>query len=1105
MASKSSLHEKYVKLDPREHVLLKPDMYIGSVMPDVAEMYTMNYDTNKFVKSSVLFIPGLFKIYDEIVANAIDHAIRLKNSDDPEPVKKIHVDINKETGEISIKNNGKGIEIAIHDVNKVYIPELLFGNLLTSSNYNQSEDRNGQGTNGIGCKACNIMSEWFKIETVDTYSNKSYSQTFENNMSIKKDPKIKTLKKKTEPYTQITFKPDYKRFGNSSGLSDDMYKVMEKRVYDICAVTDKDVNVYINKKKIECKSFSDYVKFYDAKILSYKNINNWDIAVASNDFSGFEQVSFVNGLLTINGGTHVKYVVDQLVKNISNHMKKIQVKPQNIKDHMNVFIKCNIPNPTFNSQSKESLTTPLNASAKKLDLPVIEQKSSFMTPIYTELKESINALFDKNMNKSAQKNDGKKKNKIYNMPKLDDATFAGGAKSKNCVLILTEGDSAASMALSGLSANARDIYGVFPLKGKIMNVKDSTAKKIVENDEITNLKKILGLESGKKYENCDDLRYGKILLMTDADTDGSHIKGLIFNLFHTLWPSLLKNCNFVTSMITPIIKAKNNKSELKFYNLVEYNIWKTQNANSLNKWHIKYYKGLGTSTNAEAKEYFKQMNVINYQFNSSQDDDSINLAFNKKMADDRKQWLSLYDKNNILAANDNHVSCSDFINKELIHFSNYDLERSIPSICDGLKISQRKILYSCFKRNLFKDEIRVAQLAGYVSEHSGYHHGEASLQSAIICLAQTFVGSNNINILLPNGQFGSRVHGGKDAGQPRYIHTLLSPIVPNIFIKSDANVLSFNDDDGILVEPTFYIPIIPMILVNGAIGIGTGFSTSIPCYNPIDIINIMKSKLNGDNKSKNKIHPYYKDFKGRIEYQNEAKRYVSHGIWKRISGTVVQITELPIGTWTFDYKTDLEALIEKIPEFKKYENKSAENIDIILHFSSSTYLDSIINGKFENIFKLVSSKGLNINNMYLFNEYGQIHKYNTVNDIIDDFYNIRLKFYDSRKRNIIYKFGQDRKTCSNKLRFILEVINKKINVFSLTKRALEDKLSSMMYDKKENSYEYLIKIPIYHFTTDKVKELQSELDIIDQNIKDVSLTSIESMWLTELDAFLAKI
>jgi len=394
------------------------------------------------------------------------------------------------------------------------------------------------------------------------------------------------------------------------------------------------------------------------------------------------------------------------------------------------------------------------------------------------------------------------------------------------------------------------------------------------------MKQILGLEAGKKYTQESvgkTLRYASVLFMTDQDLDGSHIKGLGLNLFQDQWNSLSTLPNFIGFMNTPILKAKKNGQEKLFYNDGEYNLWKEQN--DTKGWHIKYYKGLGTSTSKEFKEYFAHKKIVYFNHEGTSSDNVIDMVFNKKRSEERKDWLSGYDRNSYLDTNNTSVSYTDFINKELIHFSKYDCERSIPNLMDGLKISLRKILYSAFKKNL-TSEIKVAQFSGYVSEQSGYHHGEASLNAAIVGMAQDFVGSNNINLLLPNGQFGTRLQGGKDSASERYIFTQLSPLTRLIYRKEDDPILEYLEDDGFPVEPRFYVPIIPMILVNGGKGIGTGFSTDILSYDPLMLVEYIENLLKLENKDET-FTPFYKDFQGTC-VPLEGKKYIIKGKYTKI-------------------------------------------------------------------------------------------------------------------------------------------------------------------------------------------------------------------------------
>ena len=337
----------------------------------------------------------------------------------------------------------------------------------------------------------------------------------------------------------------------------------------------------------------------------------WEVVASLNPFVNFEHVSFVNGINTYQGGKHVEYITNQICKRVAamiKKKKKIDVKTVFIRENLMVFVKSIIDNPSFNSQTKENLTTNASKFGSKCEL-----SDKFMEGILKcgimEKALALNQLKDQ---KDLQKTDGKKQSKLRGIPKLEDANWAGTAKSAECCLILTEGDSAKTMA-TGLGIIGRDRYGVFPLKGKLMNVRDiKNVKKLQENDEINNIKKIIGLQAGKEYTSISELRYGRVMVLTDQDEDGSHIKGLLFNMFQT-WPSLFSRPGFLVGMLTPIVKAKKGSQSIDFYSLKDYNAWNELNGKGFT---TKYYKGLGTSTPAEAKEYFKNLKTVVYKGDS---------------------------------------------------------------------------------------------------------------------------------------------------------------------------------------------------------------------------------------------------------------------------------------------------------------------------------------------------------------------------------------------------------------------------------------------------------------------------------------------------------
>jgi DNA topoisomerase-2 len=1090
-------------MDPREHVLARPGMYIGSVEVDKTSMWVLNENKTEMMKKEVDYIPGLFKIFDEILVNVLDHIIRLKSETGTvKHVKEVSVNITPTS--ISVYNDGEGVDIYKHEVHGVYIPELVFGNMLTSTNYDDTTERVIGGQNGIGAKACNIYSKSFEIETVDPKRKLMYKQKFSKNMFDKSEPEVTKYTK--YPYTRVTFDPDFEKF-NMKELSPDMINLYMKRVYDVNSISNGNIKVNLNGEKLKASTFEKYVDMFIGSKSEHPRVSDvashdrWKIAATYSD-DGFQQVSFVNGISTIRGGKHVEYITNQITKKLSemiNKKKKANVKQQHIKEYLFVFVESTIVNPTFDSQSKETLTTPISKFGSKFEVD-----DKFIDKLYktgiVDKAINISSLTD---DKNSKKTDGKKRNTLRGIAKLDDANWAGTSKSKECTLILTEGDSAKTMAISGLSEVGRNKYGVFPLRGKVMNVKDMTQKRINENEEIANIKKIMGLESNKEYKDVSELRYGKIMIMTDSDVDGSHIKGLLFNVFQSMWPTLIKNDGFLNSMLTPIVKVKKGKTVKEFYCLTDYENWKKDLPNHQG-WEIKYYKGLGTSTNKEAKEYFKNMKYVTYKYDTTLSDESIDMAFNKKRSDDRKQWIYKYDRNDILDFGKQDVEYSDFINKELIHFSVYNLERSIPSICDGLKKSLRKILFCCFKRKLHK-EIKVAQLAGYVSEHGAYHHGEVSLQDAIVGMAQDFVGSNNINLLCPNGQFGTRIQGGKDSASPRYIHTQLNlPIVYALFHQDDQDILNYLEDDGHKIEPEHYLPILPLILINGTSGIGTGFSTNIPCYNPKDIIQNIKLLLEDENADLKEMLPWYRNFTGTIDDG------ASYGKYNRKDNTKIEVSELPIGIWTEDFKTHLESYIDKNPKIlKDYESHYTEkNVSFILIFYNKDITDSMFEikegqslTKFQQEFKMSNSRPLMTSNMHLYTSDGKIKKYENVLEIVREFYTVRLEAYKDRKKNLIDKITKEIIHMDSRIKFILDVIEERLKLMNAKKSFIQEYLENNNFPKQEDSYDYLIKMPIYNFTYEKKEELIKELKYKKDMLSQLESTNEKTMWLNDIKAF----
>ena len=1065
--------ESVQKLTHIEHVLKRPDSYVGPVELGSEPYWIL--DGDKFSKKNLKYSPALLKIFDEILVNAID-----RNSLHPKQVSSISVAIDKESGAVTIENNGPlgGIGVRMHEKEGLWNPELVFGHLLTSTNYDDTQKRIVGGRNGYGAKLANIYSTEFSVVIKDHETKQTYTQKWSKNMTVCDPPKIKKHSGSTSSVA-ITFSPEWKRFGMSK-MDDTIYSIFQKRVWDANICTTQNCKVKFNGEVLTKQNFEAYAKMHEGvEEVTCVNGDRWSVCIGPSE-NGMEQVSFVNGLCTNKGGTHVDHAANLIANGIIDEMaKNIKLKPQQVKNTFNIFVKATLENPTFSSQVKSECTSKSQSFGSKFEPP----KNFIKNVLKTGIADELLALSKFKEMKELQKSDGARKSKITGIPKLDDANKAGTAHSGKCTLIVTEGDSAKTLAVAGLSVVGRDHYGVFPLRGKCKNVRDVSVAQLTSNQEFNDLKKILGLQQGKEYTSVSELRYGRLMIMTDADNDGSHIKGLILNMIHYFWPSLLK-LNFVVSMVTPIIKATKGSQIKSFYTDSAFRTWYGDGKQG---WKIKYYKGLGTSTSAEAREYFKKIQDLTVKFDvDTMTDDSIVLAFDKKKADARKSWLlentaKDADQLEVPYGSVKQLDISDFVHKDLVNFSLADLKRSIAHMADGLKPSQRKVMYACFKKNL-KDEMKVAQLAAFVAEKSAYHHGEVSLADTIVKLANDYTGSNNINLLEPCGQFGTRLRGGKDASQTRYIFTKLTKEARKIFDPRDDAILNYLDDDGRPIEPDFYMPTLPMVLVNGTEGIGTGFSCYVPPFNPNDIKENIKRMLAGDEIVP--MRPWFRGFKGVVHKEEDT--WMMEGVWNW-SGRNIVVTELPPGRWTQDYKEYLDGLVEKKLIGGFVNNSTTEDV----HFEIMDYAGKDL------LKDLKLRKTFRVSNMHLFHPTKGIHKYESPEEILKDFVELRLDHYKKRKAHLIDVLEKRAEMCDHKSKFVSMVIEGRLVVFKRKKQDLEEEMSTM-FPKIDGNLDYLLNTKTVEYTEERVKALMDEAKQAKEDLEKMMKTSHVTMWKTDI-------
>lgn len=1029
------------RLSDVDHVLLRPDTYGGSLHPVEWE--------NTYLSTSgghnLEVIPMMYKMFDEILVNARDNISRGKTT---------KIEVSLDLKGFSITNDGKPIPISKNKEEKMWNPTLAFGYLRTSNNYDDSEERLTGGRNGYGAKLTNIFSKQFDVQIWDKRRSQGFHQTWTNNMKKTSSPTLQPIG--FINLTRVKCEIDLPRF-NCTEIPHDTMEMMKQRVRDV-AVCSK-AQITLNGETIG-SNIDDYLSHLCEDIIFRQENKRWKVVVGVSN-GEFTQQSFVNGIWTRKGGTHVDYIRKQLLKQLEPLQKKLKLKGYNIRNNLCIFVSCDLVNPTFDSQMKESCTLPVKKFGSELKIQKAFANAARTNQLFIR---KLEALSSKKEDKLLSKNDGRKLSNV-NVLKLTDARKAGTSESKKCTLILTEGDSANALALAGLSEVGSKYYGTYPLKGKILNGYNASNDKWSKNAVIQDVIQCLGLKHKKIYNNVNDLRYGSVLIMADQDVDGFHIRGLVFSLFSSHWQELLSIPGFIKVMRTPLVKAYRGKTLVKeFFNEETAQKYIEENPTL----RFKYYKGLGTSTSKEAKEYFKKLNM--YTFPMSGDPAILNKAFNDE--EESKKF-----RRDVVVTPPDYTKLIDtdgrtydlFIKGPWVEAARASNERSIPDLIDGLKPVQRKILDTMINRS--NTEIKVAQLGSMVAQKKHYHHGETNVGNAIVNMAQDFVGSNNLPYLVPAGQFGTRHKGGKDAASHRYIFTKLQDWVKLVFRDEDLPVLEYNYVDGHKVEPTNFVPIIPTLLLNGASGIGTGWATDIPAFNPKDVIHCVKTLLSVN--AVQYIKPWYNNFKGTLTEDTTSGSYTF------TSDTIV-VTELPVGLWTETFKDKLKKNEKYIVRYT--ENHTDTSIEFTIKCKDIKPEDLIVKLRLDN--QRIKK------NCVVFHENKLINT--EIQDIIVKHGEARYKLYEKRKAYQLEQYGLQIVEKENKKKFIHYALEGDIPITTSDYNRCVEKCRELHIDPK------YLDIRLRDITTDACEKLNREITELKNKKHELEITSIKDIWSIEL-------
>jgi|LakMenEpi03Aug12_release.lakeMendotaPanAssembly.Ray.scaffolds.fasta_scaffold00520_49 DNA topoisomerase-2 len=1182
-----------VSLEDREHLLLRPDTLCGSTKnaEHVCHVYVQHALNVPYVrgageeeegvakalsaapspqslvaqytvvKRTLVYAPALKNLFQEILTNALDRQFR------DEKMKKIEVWIDCAEaggpGWIRIRNDGQGVPVVFDEGRAAWKPTIAFSHFRSGTNFADDGVRWTAGRNGYGCKATNVFSSVFTVSTADPRAALTFTQTFDTNMAHASEPVVRPLKTK-KGFTDVSFLLDFARLGGGDGMSADVRTMLEATTIDASACTARRVTLSLNGKVLEVKTLRDFAGVFapaafpavalDVVKNEAHNVNSWEIcAVAASDACSEDNcLGFVNSL-QCSQGTHVNLGFARITTAVEECMRTRLKKADFtlavsvVRRHVFLVVKLLVDSPEFSSQTKEKLTTPASRFDFKWQPSVAFMKQLAATGVLNRIHEEVvdkELAAARRLMGSQPKTSGARR--VVIADKYDAATNVSKSGSR-CSLLVTEGDSARALAVAGLAVVGRANFGIFALKGKPLNVRNATVESISKNKEVTTLINILGLTLHKVYTSLDGLSYKKLVIFSDQDPDGAHIGGLIINVIHALFPSILAvDPSYVQRFPTPLVRATSKTAVRCFYASAHYEEWWRSVEPSVQATYtVKYFKGLGTSTSALAREYFSayKEHLVDIVWNAASDALMVQMFQTDNAAARRALLTTHFNPASYVDYTAPSVTLHDFIHKEVLPYSNYSNERNIPNVLDGLKPVQRKALFTLLSKNVTSD-VKVAQVAAQIASCTMYHHGEQSLVEAVIGMAQDHVGVSNINLFRPEGQFGSRLDPPSVHSAARYIFTGLDSVTRALFPKLDDDVLVYKEDEGLSIEPVVFAPVIPMALVNGAFGIGTGWATSVPMYNPDDLIRLCRLFAAGDDAGvlagAAALTPWYCGFRGTIEFIEAKGVYRTRGCMTVSEDcSRIHITELPVGVWTHSFVEDLEKFINaarsggsgsgssgKDKEEKKRKRTNSSGAGIVTSIEklwTDSTVDMVLHCDKEKVSALMGEglaasalwsvlgmqNEIRTSNMHLHDEDGKLRHYESVGEIVREHATFRLALYGRRKQNMLVKLEAEKKVQCNKLRFVSEVIAGTICIHLFRDEdALKSELVSKSYDTllasadhpRAPDFGYLMNMTLRSLTHARVATLREDIRGLEERLVQLQAQSAADLWCADLDA-----
>lgn len=1149
----------YAWLSPREHALKRPDTYAGGTNPIETEGYSFHVSDGGTLATKherAMIAPAMMKVLDEAVQNAMDRPDRkliriacdasgtfsVSNDGRTIPVQ-LWEKSDRYTAEIlfcelmsgdnfddEVKRldvggrNGLGIKItALMSTEFVVECVCLEDSLLFEKSSQvgaidlkkrasiKADAQDVRAFDGaprfggiptLGVDADGGLDENTRFLLRGTvYANKGklrYTQRFENNLAVIHPPEItRTTSKDRVSSTTVRFTIDLPRFGMRAPLDDATMGILRSRAYDVAAVTDAKVTVHLDDVRITVKGIKDYALALGGDWLGRDTVHADDgssldvLLLARASAPNTYTVGFVNGIRCA-AGAHVDGVFAKLRDVVSDIVSKklkrpIKVSAAQIRERMSVVVSARVINPSFTTQTKERLNTKADQVAtyvpSKATCAALERSG-----VVRDLCDVANEKEDRAVSKSVKTD----RHRVVTIPKYERALKLGNKKTP-CQLYVTEGDSAKGLAVSGFSVIGRDHNGVFPLRGKLVNVNGMSVKASLQHKEIHHLTQILGLDPTVAYteELVAALPYRHLVIFTDQDNDGSHIMGLVLNWLVCFYPTLLRaHPTFVKRFATPIVRARIGTETRSFFSQTEFHEWAAGRKASL----VKYFKGLGTSTNEDAKHYFKHIDdhLITVKFDSDACKNAVDMWFDRQRSGERKAAVGARDVGYIDYAED-ETTIRAFCDTELVRFGNAANERAIANVVDGLKPSQRKALFSTLSRK--PGEVKVAQLAAGTAELTAYHHGEQSLVQTIVAMAQPWVGANNVALLAPNGMFGSRHMPREEHSAPRYIFTEAAKIARYIFPESDDAVLEMAEDDGKVVEPKLYAPIVPFLLVNGTEGIGSGWRSRCPPYSMEEILANTRLLASDPQATLVPMKPNFFGFKGTIV--PSGTDYVFTGIYVVDGDRQVRITELPPKVWTGPYVDQLrESLVgDGADKFATSidDVSTTDDVEIIIKLRAGVDVS-----KRDLVKDLDLSRKVTLADLNFWGGDGSLVVFSGPHDIMRAHAAFRRATYEKRRAHLLCQLSHDVNVARSKARFVREQNSGDVE----PKKHTEEQLCALLAERgyyEHKKFEYLRGMSAFSCTIDHAARIDKQADALQEELDTVKATTVEMMWHRDLD------